>query len=277
MALDGWSNVHNEPVICVIVTNQNGNCYLIDTIDTEDNAHTAEYLLNVTKSVIQKTESRFDCHITSLVTDCAANMSKMRKEIEADHDFFITYGCTAHALNLLAKDLEIPGVKDHVVHVMKYFRNHHLPASWYKLAGGKKLMLPQDVRWNTLSDCLESFLRNWPILVQVCEEHRDRIDKDIARQVTNLSLKRNVEDYLQLLKPISVALDKVQSNTCVISEAVEVWLCLHSTLKENQSQSVLDKVEKRMRTTLTPYHFLAHILDPRYFGESQSNPQITVA
>lgn len=278
MALDGWSNVHNESVICVIVTNRDGNCYLIDTIETVDNTHTADYLLKVTKKVIEETESRFDCRVTSLVTDSAANMSRMRKEIEADNgEFFITYGCAAHSLNLLAKDVEVPGVKDHVVHIIKYFRNHHLPASWYKLAGGKKLVLPQDVRWNTLADSLESFLRNWPILVQVCEEHRENIDKDVAKQVTNLSLKRNVEDYLQLLKPIAVALDKVQSNTCVISEAVEAWLSLYSTLKEHASRSVLEKVEKRMRQALTPNHFLAHILDPRYFGEKQSNTQINTA
>lgn len=38
MALGGWSNVRNESVICIIVTNRDGNCYVIDTIETEDNS-----------------------------------------------------------------------------------------------------------------------------------------------------------------------------------------------------------------------------------------------
>ena len=40
---------------------------------------------------------------------------------------------------------------------------------------------------------------------------------------------------------------------------------------------MLEKVEKRMRQALTPNHLLAHILDPRYFGEKQTNTQINTA
>ena len=64
-------------------------------------------------------------------------------------------------MNLLAKDVEIPGIKEHVVVIMKYFRNTHLPSAWFKSAGRKKLIMPQEVRWNTLADCLEYYIENW--------------------------------------------------------------------------------------------------------------------
>lgn len=278
MALDGWSNLHNEPVVCVSVTSPDGHCYLTDTIDTSGNAHTADYLKDLARNAIQSTEMNFKCRVASFVTDNASNMVKMRKNLEADDDSFLfSYGCAAHYLNLLAKDVEVSGIKDHVVRIMKYFRNNHLPAAWYKSAGGKMLSLPQEVRWNTLADCLQSYMSNWSVLLKVCEEHRNEVDGTIADNVRNLGIKRNAEDYLTRMKPIAVALDKVQRNTCVISEAVEVWLSLLSDLKGSQPQNVVKKVEQRMKQSLTATHYLSNILDPRYQCRNLSKIQIDCA
>ena len=52
----------------------------------------------------------------------------MRSELEKVDDGIdvITYGCSSHILNLLAKDMEIVGVEDHIVEIVKYFRNNSL-------------------------------------------------------------------------------------------------------------------------------------------------------
>ena len=44
MELDGWSNVHNDPLICCSVTTAEGDTFLTSTIDTEDERHTADIL-----------------------------------------------------------------------------------------------------------------------------------------------------------------------------------------------------------------------------------------
>ena len=92
---------------------------------------------------------------------------------------------------------------------MKYFRNSHLPAAWYKSTGAKKLVLPQEVRWNTLADSLQCYLDNWAIILKVCEEHRENIDGMVAKKVRDINSKRNAEDYLRRMKPIALALDRV--------------------------------------------------------------------
>ncbi|KAI6648585.1 hypothetical protein LOD99_8065 [Oopsacas minuta] len=111
----------------------------------------------------------------------------MRQQLASDgvttDTNIISYGCSAHYLNLLAKDIEIPGVKEHIVQIVKHFRNSHLPAAWYKFAGGKKLVLPQEVRWNTITDSLQCYLENWTMILKVCEEHRDTINGTIAMKV----------------------------------------------------------------------------------------------
>ena len=44
LSLGGWSNVHNEPVVCVSVTTDKGDSFLTDTIDTSGCTHTSDYL-----------------------------------------------------------------------------------------------------------------------------------------------------------------------------------------------------------------------------------------
>ena len=72
-----------------------------------------------------------------------------------------------------------------------------------------------------MADCLASYLQNWPIILQVCEKHRGEIDTNIANKVKNIGIKRNAEHFLIRLEPVSVALDRVQSDTCMISDTVE--------------------------------------------------------
>ena len=114
LSLDGWSNVHNEPIICVTITH-NATVYLVDTIDTSGNSHTSDYLTNMAKTSIAKVEDEYGCQVKSIVTDNAANVTRMRNDLEEADCSLITYGCSAHILNLLAHDFEIASVKEHVV------------------------------------------------------------------------------------------------------------------------------------------------------------------
>jgi len=136
--------------------------------------------------------------VRSFVTDNAANVAKMWENLQQREDVdLITYGCSAHLLNLLAKDLEIPDIKEQVVQVVKYFRNNHFAAAAFKSNNGLHLIMTQEVRWNTMADCLESYIKHWPILMTVCEQNRDKIDSSVANIVTNLGIKRSAEELLQ--------------------------------------------------------------------------------
>lgn len=136
MSLDGWSNIHNEPIVCCSIMTQSGDSYLVSTLDTSGHPHTAEYLKEVATDAIRKTEQIFGVKVGSFVTDNTGNVLKMRKELVKDVEI-IHYGCSAHILNLLAEDLDIPGVTEHILKVIKYFRNKHLPAAFYKEMKGK--------------------------------------------------------------------------------------------------------------------------------------------
>lgn len=284
MAMDGWSNLHVEPIVCISVTDiSEGNIHLIDTIDTAENRHTADYLLDLAVTAIKNCQ-KFGCSVKSFVTDNANNMTKMRNQLSEREDLgmpdIITYGCSAHILNLLGKDIDVPSLKDEVKKIIKYFKYTHFPAAKYKQAGGTSLSLPTDVRWNTLSDCFESYLKNWHILVKVCTENRVAINTEIHAKIQNLDLKNNVKNYLFKLQKISSALDKTQNETCTIGEATEIWIdLLQSVEKENFTTFEIDcfKTRFNMAFKMTPYHYLANLLDHRYRGQKLNQNQVEEA
>ena len=77
--LDGWSNVHNKPILCAVVTTKKGESYLVDTNDTQSdyasgNSYTVEYLKNVVKNSIINCEKEFTCTVRSLVADNISNV-----------------------------------------------------------------------------------------------------------------------------------------------------------------------------------------------------------
>ena len=110
-------------------------------MDTSVYGHTADYLQEVAESAVVSTEQPFGCKVGSFLIENASNMVKMRQQLAEDSDAdIISYGCSAHYLNLLAKNVEISGVKEHIVQIVKYFQNHHIPAAWYKLLGVRNLL-----------------------------------------------------------------------------------------------------------------------------------------
>ena len=112
-------------------------------------------------------------------------------------------------------------------------------AATYKAKGGLQLIMPQNVRWSALVDCLESYLKHWPILLTICEENKAIIDNNITNIVNNLVVKRSAEELLQMFKPIAVALDLMQGDSCTIGDSVMMWKNLQKELtpKLNQEKS----------------------------------------
>ena len=273
LCLDGWSNVHNEGLVCSSVVLPTGATFLVDTVDTSGHSHNAEYLTEVAVNAIEKCKNDTGATVKSLVTDNAANVRKMRQNLETDESIdVVTYGCSAHQLNLLSGDLEVIGVKDKIVSVVKYFRNRQLPAAWYKQCGGMKLVLPQEVRWNTLCDSIESFLRNRGALVQVTQDHKNEIDSDIVDIVNDSGLVCSAKEYVAVMKPIAVALDRCQRNDTTIAVAVEVWERLAREL-QHQSNDVCYHFKKRLDMALGPVHYLANIFDHRFRGSHLTDQQ----
>lgn len=255
---------------------------LAKTVDAAGEKHDAIYLKRITYEMTCGVQNCFECKVGAIVTDSAPAMAKMRAELANDEELnldIIMYGCAAHVANLLAHDLakilNSETTQSRVMHVVKYFRNHHLPKSWFKDAGGTMMTMPIDVRWNSYCDTFKTYLKNWPVMLEICEKYRNEINRDVKLYVQSLSLKRNVEDIFHMFNPISVALDRLQQSTCQIAECVAVWKQLERDLSANSNFTTPYKncFQDRYEMVLQPCHFAAYMLSPRYIEISQSLPE----
>lgn len=118
------------------------------------------------------------------------------------------------------------------------------------------------MRWNSLADSLRAYITNWPILVAICEEHREEISPEIARKVKDYAIKRNTEDYLQRMTPIAVALDKAQSDSCTLAQGHQIWHALETEIDPALNHTERRKLQHRKDVTITAAHYLAVMLTP---------------
>ena len=127
-----------------------------------------------------------------------------------------------------------------------------------------------------MADCLESYIKHWPILLTICEQNRDKIDTYIVNIVNNLGIKRSAEELLQRLKPIAVALDKIQRDSCTIADTVDIWKTLEKDLAL-VTRDTKQKFKKRIQQALSSHRFLANLMHPRCRGQTSTDEEHEVA
>lgn len=56
LSLDRLSNIHNEPIVCGVVTKNAGNIFLVNSINTTGHPQNAKHLAEVAQSTLKKCE-----------------------------------------------------------------------------------------------------------------------------------------------------------------------------------------------------------------------------
>ncbi|MEO0901481.1 MAG: hAT transposon family protein [Bacteroidota bacterium] len=108
----------------------------------------------------------------------------------------------------------------------------------------------------------------------VAAENDNEIDKRIQNIIGNVGLATEAKNLVEQLAPVAAGLDTLQSDTATIADACNVWLSL---LDNDKLQVYHEKVLKRSKQALTPEHFLAYLLHPRYKGEKLNADQLEQA
>ena len=79
VAIDGWSNINNDPVTGVSMTTED-KIYLVDAIKP----HNSDYMFEIAKDVIDTIEQQYGVNVSSVVSDSAANMVGIRKQTDKE-------------------------------------------------------------------------------------------------------------------------------------------------------------------------------------------------
>ena len=276
MAIDGWSTIMNDPVIGVCFYAA-GKCYLLETVDTTGENHNTAYTTEIALKFKRQIEADFEVSVIGLVTDNAANMNAMRTEVKRECPKLSVYGCQAHIVNLLVKDIinlpEFKSCSSKVVSVLKYLRNTHAASAELKKHNMPRPSLPCDTRWNSAIESFEYFVVHWSTIAEIINSSGLRRHDAIYRYMEEIQLKRSANDAIDFLKPIGASLDKLQRNDCCLGEAYEIW----QSIGLNTPEEYVEILEKRRKMAVTPVMLAANLLDHRYCGSNMSPIEVQEA
>lgn len=269
LILDGWSNIKNDPIFaCSIHTGMKS--YFLKALDCGSEKKSAEFCAAFAKKMLNEIEKTYNKEVFAICTDNEYKMNAMRNLVKETYPNLLVYGCSAHILNLCVKEIIPSSVIKHVIEVQKYFRNKHNAHGWVKEKNGLMPQIPIDTRWNSQDECLKTFITNFHKYNQIRLEHLDEFDCQIGNILTNVGIYTEVVHLSKQLGVLSRAIDELQSDTATLSKAVVTWLDVigDSSLKSHQT-IIKNKFDQYME----PFHLLAYMTDPKYFGEQLTSAQ----
>ena len=266
LLLDGWSSIKNDPIIATSI-HTGKKSFLLNAIESEPVKKTAEYCAKIACDAIDLCEDQFNKSIFAVCTDNENKMKSMREMLKVKHEKLITYGCSAHYMNLVAKEIFPKELTKHIIEVQKFFRNHHQPHGWLKEKKGLMPQLPSEVRWNSFEECLTTFTNNYHLYIDISTQHEEDFPLNILNILGNVAVYQEANYLKNHLQIVSAALNKLQSDSTNISNAVEIWLALIENPNLTQYKEVF---LRRFREAISPAHLVANMTDPKYMGNKLS-------
>eukprot|EP00095_Tigriopus_kingsejongensis_P008704 maker-scaffold894_size84319-snap-gene-0.10 protein:Tk08704 transcript:maker-scaffold894_size84319-snap-gene-0.10-mRNA-1 annotation:"PREDICTED: uncharacterized protein LOC103307970" len=257
---DGWSDIHQCPVIAANVICE-GKSHPVDFKSTSDAKKTSEYCFETAKESIEAAEEKYGVKIVGFCSDNENKMNKVRKLLSEWRQDFITYGCSAHLLNLVESSGSPADILNKIVAVNKFFRDHHRPAALLKKLGGKIPQLPNSTRWNSQAAAFETFIYNYNIYCTICDDPEVEIPQNIVTFVSSRFLLNEAKNMSKQLSHVAAVLNLFQSDEKNLSDAVKAWL----ELLENpdMSDEIKEALKKRFGEAATNWHCIAYLMDPR--------------
>lgn len=152
---DGWTNLKGDHIVNFVIKAPDQKPVFYKSIDTTGISQTAAAVADAISAVIDEIGAQ---KIIALVTDNMNVMKAVWVEIESRYPKIAAYGCAAHGVNLLIKD--ILSLPQHVKtmndsnKVIQFFNNHHIAHAKYqeKMKGAgvtHKLTSSVKTRWFT--------------------------------------------------------------------------------------------------------------------------------
>lgn len=212
---DGWSTNQNDSIIAHCLTTGTQSIFLnCDSAGT--NKKSADFCESLLDKAISKATDMYGCEVVGLCTDNCSSMVSMRQKVQT-RGFLDCYGCHAHLFNLIGSNFTPNGLIQEVNAVQVFMKKHHFTKAALKDAGKRSPVLACSTRWNSQIDSLSNFANNQTdylnIVRRMPQDGLSPSGKEkyqaVLKTLEDTSIYYTVTDAVKLLKPITLALEKV--------------------------------------------------------------------
>lgn len=251
VSLDGWSDVHRSPMIATSI-HCDGVTHPLDTLNTGAVVKTAEYCAEQAVKSIKEAETKYHCTVVGFVSDNEPKMVRARALMEEMLPGLITYGCSAHYLNLVENAGAPPDILSSINAVQRFFREHHYPMALLTQKGGVKPQLPNDTRWSSHEACLETFSRNHALYAEIRDQEGEKkingrpvIPATIVRFIDNRLLLVEARHLLEIFSILKESMNVFQDDQSTLGDATHHWLKLCND--ERLPSATCEEVKSRFK------------------------------
>jgi Protein of unknown function (DUF 659) len=232
---DGWSGIQKKHVLNILLHAQ-GSPWFLENVYTKEASVDGEFQAALFERVIN--ERGGPDKVVALVTDNASVMRKTWRLIRLKFENKVmTYGCAAHVINLLFKDLLslsfFKSVMKDCYSIQRYF-SKHLGSGGLATLHRKQLQLynktsmlvkPCITRWGTQYDCVLS-IKQQEAAIKAVVSHRSFAEDDKALEVRSVVQRadfwRHCAIFLKYLKPLKAAVMLLQSDKATMSDTYAI-------------------------------------------------------
>ncbi|KAK1866564.1 hypothetical protein I4F81_009080 [Pyropia yezoensis] len=289
---DGWSDrLRNSIYNYVVFTPE---ALYMETKVWGESRLSAENTAEFFATRIEALEAR---NVVAFASDTENRMKAVWDLLEARFPWILTIPCSDHCFDLLVADIakhpDVAGILSFCNSMTQYFKNHSFPKavmercqmSEYKQI--IQLQRPGDTRWKSQQTAAAVFLKAQGAMekavvdatfkrecVQSRSSEQPKAALDAALAVKDERNWEQLKMVVELLEPLAMSLDNVQSDGRGLAMVHSAFLRLHAHFasfsypsaagRSLLRQHVLKCVVHRQHYTLRPMHTLAYLLDPRY-------------
>lgn len=203
---DGWTNIKGDHLVNFIVKAPNRQPFFYKSINTSGIAQTGLAIADAISEVLEEIgPSKF----SSVVTDNASVMQASWRIIEERYPTIAAYGCAAHGVNLLIKDIatlpeHAKTIKD-ASKIIQFINNHHMANAKFeekrKEAGvTHKLSSPIPTRWYTEFNSAKDLSDAKVLLMRLAHEDTGVLENinPKAASAKALSIMKSTEFWIRL-------------------------------------------------------------------------------
>lgn len=224
---DGWTNIRGDHIVNFLVKAPGKPSMYYKSIDTSGIYQDAEAVAAAHTEVLEELGAE---KFSSVVNDNAPVMKASQKIIESNLPGISTFGCAAHAMNLLVKNmlepysggnisqfvLSTPSTKIYFFpvlaesgEVIKFVNNHHRVRALFNSARKgddtvKKLHVAVPTRWFSQFASLKSVLDARYVLDRICDENTEMLKAISVRGPGVIKIIKNPLFWTKLIAIITL-------------------------------------------------------------------------
>ncbi|XP_023313145.1 uncharacterized protein LOC111693179 [Anoplophora glabripennis] len=290
---DSWTDINGISLINIVFSTPEPIFY--KTIDSKTESHTGQYIADVLSKAIEEVGSQ---KVDAVVTDNARNMKLAWSLLKEKHPHLVTYGCIAHGINLLLKDLySLPSVSKctaSIKDIIKFFKNKHMAKQVLKEIhltdnGNKEIALITyvETRWGSMVQSFVSVLKNKDFLQKaVLHKYiRPIVDARIRRYILDEDeFWPKVKFITEFTKPIADVIKALEGDTSLLSKVYSHIKVLDDLFCDkldflNNVEIIKAKeiFEHRKSFIFHPVQLAAYLLDPKEIGNRMTEDDMNIA